>query len=356
MKLKKLEKNSAYVGKLPEGCKYCRRGSKMVLLVTGECEGSCWYCPLSEKKKGKDVIYANEKRVFTVDEIIEEAHNIDAEGTGITGGDPFKCEETDKYIQILKSEFGMDHHIHLYTQSTDLDKIRLFEEAGLDELRFHPLLKIWDSIEETEYPLIMDELKELDMNVGIEIPSIPGMENQTYHLINELKDSVDFVNLNELEFSSTNWKQMVDRGYKQKSDVSSAVEGSQKMALKIIKLGFGLPIHYCSSSFKDSVQLRNRIKRRATNIAKEGEWITEEGTLIKGIILVDDPRKVKDKLIERFDIPTNLIWYDDEKERIELSLAVLEEIYDKLDYECYGIEEYPTADRLEVERWPLKEL
>jgi len=33
--------------------------------------------------------------------------------------------------------------------------------------------------------------------------------------------------------------------------------------------------------------------------------------------------------------------------------AVNEEIAEELPYRCYEVEEYPTADRLEVERAPL---
>ncbi|MFW6305264.1 MAG: radical SAM protein [Candidatus Saliniplasma sp.] len=355
MKIKKLENDSLYTGKLPEGCKYCRRGSKMVLLVTGRCESTCWYCPLSEEKKGKVVLFANEKRTDSEEEIVEEAYSIDAEGTGITGGDPLMCINTQEYIRLLKSEFGEDHHIHLYTRSTEIDKIRSLVEAGLDEIRFHPPVEVWDEIEETDYPLLLETLKDLDIDVGIEIPCIPEMERETIILIKSLEELVDFVNLNELEFSSTNWKQMVKRGYKKKSDVSSAVKGSQEMALKILKSDFKVPIHYCSASFKDGVQLSNRIKRRAQNTAKEGELVTEEGTLIKGIILADEPLDVLEELREFYGIPDSLIWYDSENDRIEIALAVLEEICDEIEYDCYGIEEYPTADRLEVERWPVKD-
>lgn len=38
-------------------------------------------------------------------------------------------------------------------------------------------------------------------------------------------------------------------------------------------------VHYCSSSLKDAVQLRNRIMRRAKNVVKNYEIITDDGTL-----------------------------------------------------------------------------
>ena len=123
--MKKLPKNSFYTGELAKGCIYCGRGSKMVLLVTGLCNANCFYCPLSEKKKNKDVIYANEKIVKKDDDIIREAELIEAEGTGITGGDPLiTISRTIKYIKMLKEYFGKEHHIHLYTSILNIEKIR----------------------------------------------------------------------------------------------------------------------------------------------------------------------------------------------------------------------------------------
>ena len=63
MKIRNMEKGSLVKGDLPKGCRYCEQGRKMVLLVTGLCRYACFYCPLSEKKSGKDVVYANEKKV-----------------------------------------------------------------------------------------------------------------------------------------------------------------------------------------------------------------------------------------------------------------------------------------------------
>ncbi|MCJ7517453.1 MAG: radical SAM protein, partial [Methanomassiliicoccales archaeon] len=104
MKVRSMEARSAYTGRLPRGCVLCRKGAKMVLLVTGKCETGCFYCPLSRKKKGRDVIYADEKRVRNDEDVIGEARSIDAEGTGITGGDPvLVLDRTIRYVTLLKS-------------------------------------------------------------------------------------------------------------------------------------------------------------------------------------------------------------------------------------------------------------
>ncbi len=63
----------------------------MVLFVTGRCDRSCWYCPLSRERKGTNTVFANEHPVDIPSQILEEAENMSALGTGITGGEPLFC-------------------------------------------------------------------------------------------------------------------------------------------------------------------------------------------------------------------------------------------------------------------------
>jgi len=348
--MKKLPKNSFYTGELAKGCIYCSHGSKMVLLVTGLCHANCFYCPLSEKKKNKDVIYADELLVKSDDDIIMEAELIEAEGTGITGGDPLvQAKRAAHYIRLLKDYFGEEHHIHLYTSMLSMEKIKIVVDAGLDEIRFHPVWQLWNSIEKTK---LKDIVKSIKIDVGLEIPVIPHLRKETEHLLKTVDSyGFDFINLNELEFSYTNVDELSKYGYVAKNDVSSAVKGSEEMAYEILDWGIETPLHYCSASFKDAIQLRNRIARRARNVAKMYEVITEDGTLMKGIIMAgkEEMKKIK----EEFGIEDGMIEWNEEKKRIETSPFILEEIAEHLPYKCYIIEEYPTADRLEVERIPL---
>jgi len=61
---------------LSEGCRLCYKGTKMVLFVTGICGKNCFYCPVSEERKEKDVVFANEKRVEKDDDVIEKVKNL----------------------------------------------------------------------------------------------------------------------------------------------------------------------------------------------------------------------------------------------------------------------------------------
>ncbi len=362
-----LQKGSKLIGRLPKGCKYCEKGAKLVLLITGLCSRRCFYCPLSKRKKGKDIVFADERKVKNDSEVIDEAGLIDALGAGITGGDPmFVPEKTLRYIKLLKENFGKSYHIHLYTAGNFEKKwINKLNDAGLDEIRFHPPAYSWDKMKNTVCEKLIKKSLNTKMDVGVEIPAIPGYENRIIVLAKHLDSlGVDFLNLNELEYSETNRDALNRIGFTIKNDISSAVKGSKKTAISVMKnLDVALALHYCSSSFKDAVQLRNRIMRRAKNISKKYEIITKDGTLLKGVIQCKKMKTVMKEMIRNYNIPENLINIDKEKKRIEIAPWVLEKIYEinfrekiskQLPYKCFIVEEYPTADRLEVERIRLK--
>ena len=101
------------------------------------------------------------------------------------------------------------------------------------------------------------------------------------------KNRIKWININELEFSESNFKDFNNKKYTIKNDISSSVKGSEEKAYEILsiisKIDYEIGILYCSCSFKDGIQLKNRIIRRAKNIVKPYEIISDEGTLIKGI-------------------------------------------------------------------------
>lgn len=321
----------------------------MVLLVTGQCDTGCFYCPLSSEKRGKSVVFADEARVQGDEDIIQEARSIGAKGTGITGGDPLKVlDAVLGYIRLLKRTFGVNHHVHLYTSTVDRQAFLRLQDAGLDELRIHPRHELWSDPEKIG---LEDALKGLRMDLGLEIPAIPGMEESTVKLIRYAdRIGLAFVNLNELEFSETNYQALRRRGIDTGNGSSSAAVGSRRLAMQMIHLDVKIPIHFCSSSFKDSVQLRNRLMRRARRTARPSDLMTSEGTLLKGVVEGAEAKRAEEYLRARFDVPKRLMRFDAEKSRLEVASWVLQELSGQLPFDSFIIEEYPTADRLEVER------
>jgi pyruvate formate-lyase activating enzyme-like uncharacterized protein len=191
------------------------------------------------------------------------------------------------------------------------------------------------------------------LDVGIEVPAIPGsLEGLERLVVSAYEAGADFININEFEFSESNWNMMEEMGYRVKDDLSSAVEGSEELALGLMKKYPKCPIHFCSSVFKDGVQLRKRLIRRANVTARKYDVITDDGTIVKGVVYADDLEEAASAL-SGLGIPKDLMFIDEDRKRVEVASWKLKKISKKLPYNSYIVEEYPTFDRMEVERMPL---
>ena len=58
-------------------------------------------------------------------------------------------------------------------------------------------------------------------------------------------------------------------------------------------------------------------------------------------------------MAETYNVPDELMFIDGDRNRLEIAPWILEEIGAELPYRCYIVEEYPTEDRMEVERTPI---
>ena len=348
----KTSANSLLLGEMPLGCKLCIKGAKVVLFVTGICQRGCFYCPLSEKRRGKDLAYVNERPISSSGDILVEARSIDALGTGITGGDPaLKFHQVLRYLRFLKKNFGKLHHVHMYCCSElSAAQLRALKREGLDEIRFHT----W-SVAPVEQAL------GAGLCTGVEIPVIPGYYKRIVSFLAQLnKISCDFVNLNELEFSDTNFSELRARGFRVKSTNSMAAKGSEEEAIMVLRWAAkntDLNVHYCPSSLKDAVQLRNRLRRKARNVAKPHETITPDGLLVKGIIQgvpKEELASVQSRLLKNYGVPVELVVIDRQKNRIELHWRLAEKLAKiEPNLKFALVEEYPTYDRLETTLIPL---
>ena len=339
---------------IAKGCVLCKKGAKLVLFVSGLCDTTCYYCPLSNHRR-KDSPYANERPILNDSDLLLEADRMHALGASITGGEPLlRLDKTTHYIKVLKEVYGQKFHIHLYTFANKLDdkSLNQLASAGLDEIRLHSNFQ--------KITLARHHF----FDVGVEIPIIPDKNAKTRYidLLNSLNNKIDFMNLNELEFSHTNEGELTKRGFEQKDELSHAALGSEELALQLVEhsksASLSYEIHYCSSNYKDAVQYRNRLKRTADNIHKPYEKPTGDGLLKKGVIIPKKPTDLKtlrQNLIKSLSLSPSQIQIDAEKNRLETTPTIARRAAKKqsLNIKAAIVEEFPTFERYEAQYEPL---
>jgi pyruvate formate-lyase activating enzyme-like uncharacterized protein len=228
--------------------------------------------------------------------------------------------------------------VHLYTSKPlGSGELKEMADAGLDEIRFHPPDDGLRDADAMGYKEAVTMAANMGMDAGYEIPVLPDREEDLRAFLGSLVDAPGdpFVNLNELEFSTTNADALRERSYLVRFAAT------------------GLRVHYCSASFKDGIQLRRRLGRRAKNVVRPHELVTEDQTLLKGVVECDDPEAIARDMMTRFDVPPDLMVVDRERSVLEMAPWVVVELEPEIDGDCYMVEEYPTWDRLEVERTPV---
>ncbi len=359
---------SKHVGVLPMGCIQCREGAKLVLFVTGLCDKECFYCPVSRDKMYRDVMFANERPIHAGkwDDLLDECDLIGAKGAGITGGDPMVVpDRVVEICKVLKAKYGPQFHIHLYTSCAfDIAWIAKLKEAGLDEMRFHPDSRDYARMPESWHHAAIAESLRVGLTTTIEIPCIPGKADDILVMATYLEEmGASGLNMNELEFSDPNIANLKRFGYETADDESQRVKGSRETAQQVLdawkvrKSKFA--VHFCSSPYKDAIQLMQRFRRRADRTMRPFEEQTEEGTLVFGVL---QPRAdlvlgdVAERLRTEYEVPIE--WVAVVGDRIETAPAVAEELAEAGELEELGCtawlsEVHPTASRLEVERTPL---
>ncbi|MDA3855771.1 MAG: radical SAM protein [Candidatus Woesearchaeota archaeon] len=344
---------SKKIGELPKGCQMCVKGEKLVLYVTGICPRQCWYCPLSDNRKDQDVIYINEWKTDSFEDMLEEAKLTQAKGAGITGGDPLsRLERTLEYIKFLKEKFGKEFHIHLYTSLIliNKDNLKQLYDAGLDEIRFHP------DFEKKEEWSKIDLANEFDWDVGVEIPCAPNDKEAILDLCDFIEGKVKFLNLNEFEISDRNSEDMMNEGYDTKTDISHGIKGSDELGLEILEHCENKPynVHFCTGTLKDKVQMQNRFKLRAQSIATKFDIITDEGLMLRGVIYTKEKDlETLNKTKEMLEEEGLGVMIDEKKLRILTypeHVQQFAEVLKELSLVPAIIEEDPTVEAFEVNR------
>ncbi|VVB83311.1 7-carboxy-7-deazaguanine synthase [uncultured archaeon] len=335
MKIKKTKFDSYCVNGFAKGCKYCVKGKKLVLFISGICEVNCWYCSLSKKRKDKNLIFANERECKTFDDVAREVRESRATSAGITGGDPLAClDRTIKFASQLKKEFGKKFHIHIYlpTKFTAREKLEKLSKC-VDEVRFHPEFLINKSKMKEDIEKIKIAEKIFGRkNTGIELPMIPEKKKEILDFILSIEKFISFVNLNEFELSETNFD-IVTKKYSLNEGgyvVSESLKSGKWILNELTKKKTKLKVHLCTAELKNCSQFANRLKRH--KILPYGKK-TKDGTVIYLVVN------------KKLDLKGT--FYDEKKKRTILSEKVARKLIGK--EKIKRVEEYPTYDRIEVE-------
>ncbi len=274
---------SICINELVKGCNLCVEGKKLVLFITGLCSRRCFYCSLSKKRGQTDNVWANERLCKSVRDAVLEAESSSAQGAGITGGDPLLVEKrTLKYIKALKKKFGKNFHIHIYlpTDNLKVDNIKRLYLAGVDEVRFHPYFLKKDLRSEIG-KISLAGLFFMKHQIGCEIPALPHKKEEIMRFIEQVKNVIGFLNINELELSDTNADFLLRQGFNINKE-GYTIKGSKDTALKILSYcekNTKMRVHYCSARTKNLYQYKNRLKRRALKIKRCYDTLTSDFTL-----------------------------------------------------------------------------
>lgn len=335
MSIKKTKFDSYCINGIAKGCKYCVKGKKLVLFVTGICKRNCWYCSLSKKRKKKNLIFANERECKNFDDILQEVKESNATSAGITGGDPLiNFDKTIEFATKLKKKFGKKFHIHIYLPTKFVTKEKLEKLSKcVDEARFHPDFLI----NKNKFNEDIEKIKLAEkifgkQNIGIELPMIPEKKEEILDFILKVEKFVSFVNLNEFELSETNFN-IITKNYKLKEGgyvVSGSLEAGKWILDKLANKKTKLKVHLCTAELKNCSQFANRLKLH--NILPYGKK-TKDGTVI--YLIVNKKLNMKGT------------FYDEKKKRTILSERVARKFLGK--EKIFRVEEYPTYDRIEVE-------
>ena len=273
-----------------------------------------------------------------------------ATGTGITGGDPMlDFAKTVEAVKALKKSFGDEHHIHCYTSiPIKPEQAKELGEAGLDELRFHLL-----DLSLKRYQDSVNAASAAGICVGIELPAEPDKEDKLMALLDELNNSaVEFLNINELEITIGNQGNMDVRGFNLAGAITAAAEGSAELGFRLKQAAEKMSFHvkFCTATYKDAGQLRNRFRRRGEATLRPYETLSDDDTILFGAIpceLEDAADDIKE-LSEELGLIDGWIRYDAPTRRIEIPLSAAEDVAEHLNVPVQMVEVHPTHERLEV--------
>lgn len=288
---KKFAQTKPYVHGISPGCELCGQGNWSCLFINGICNARCFYCPSAQTEKGQpmtsSVVFSN------AHEYADYVNAFNIKGVSFSGGEPLMTfEKVLMFLKTLRVKVSRSLYIWMYTNGILVteDKLKILRDNGLDEIRF--------DISATHYAL--DALKKavgIIPTVTVEIPAIPEDLEKIRKVIHELHAiGVNYLNLHQLRCTSFNTAAFIKRGYTFLHGPGVTVLETELAALDLIRYSLdqniGLPINYCSFTYRNQFQGSSARKRTARFIKSSHEDITPTGH-IRSMSLCNGEKQIR---------------------------------------------------------------
>ncbi|MDP2924690.1 MAG: radical SAM protein [Candidatus Omnitrophota bacterium] len=271
-------KNKIHIGSLSTGCHACGQGTWSCAFIHNKCNIDCFFCPGKRSSIGMDSVKTEGIFFNNPEDYADYIKIFGFKGVGISGGEPFLVfDKLVRYIKKIREKTSDDLYIWVYTNGSlvDVNKLRILKDCGLNEIRFN--------ISGRGYGLgpVKMAIGIID-NVTIEIPAIPEDYEIVKKLLHKLYTiGVNFLNLHQMDTFPRNYKGYIKRKYTLLDIAYSPVFASEVTALKLLKYALDkkikLPINYCSSAYKNNIQLSSRRKRFALWLRNKTQYVTDSG-------------------------------------------------------------------------------
>ncbi|MEG0375223.1 MAG: radical SAM protein, partial [Raoultibacter sp.] len=240
---------------------------------------SCYFCFNKNQENYQHHLVCDRDWITEFDQA--QAEGLVLTHIGLTGGEPLL--DPDKTVDFFSeaSSRWPDAHLRLYTSGWEFDEALLhrLEQAGVDEIRFS--VKLDEGIDSCRDVLAAIGMVAASDQIDamVEMPVIPGSEDQMKQLLLQL-DAVGVFGINLLEFCypSGDWDEFGSRGFTVKNppfpvlyDWAYAgglpIEGSELECLRLVEFaideGLNLGVHYCSLENKHRDQVLTQNSRTA---------------------------------------------------------------------------------------------
>ncbi len=258
------------------GCRICIEGRWSCLFINNRCNCHCFYCPASQHEAGDpstNALSFNESKDY-----VAYLEAMKFKGASISGGEPLMTpDKTLSFIKAIKSHFGHNMHVWMYTNGTLLSEqiVNQLKEAGLDEIRF--------DIGADNYSLEKVKLAvRIIPVVTIEVPAVFEEVERMKNLMGDMKNAgVDYLNLHQLRLTPYNFDHLTRRNYTFLHGEKVTVLESELAALDLIAFSLeqqlNLPVNYCSFIYKNRHQKAAARMISAPWIMNDYDEMTDNG-------------------------------------------------------------------------------